>query len=91
MLKTLIDTETKTVTVKQEFLIDELLEVLKYHNVLDYKIILEIQIVKEFPPVNVPYSQPYYYGTGCPTITNPCVTTSDTAPFPLNGTISYTN
>ena len=59
MLKTLIDTETKTVTVKQEFLIDELLEVLKYHNVLDYKIILEIQIVKEYSPISVPYSQPW--------------------------------
>jgi hypothetical protein len=58
MLKTLIDTENKTVIVKQEFLIDELMGVLQQHNAWDYKIIIEKEIVKEYPPINVPFSQP---------------------------------
>ncbi len=91
MIRTLIDTANKTVIVKQEFLIDELMEVLQHHNAWDYKIVIEKEVIKEYPPVYVPYTQPskpwwevdlhnpimYHDGTGNPT--PPFTTTSNTA------------
>lgn len=54
-MRTLIDTENQTITVKQEFLIDELIALMKDLNIWNYKVIMDIV----YDDINHPYRDPF--------------------------------